>query len=183
MRKASFLKTLFFALGALLACHFPSGAFAAEPAAGPPACAEDPLFRQQDFILGTWDVFSGAKQVAQVRMERMLGGCAIQEIWTEAGGTPGSGMGLFTYSRLLKAWQYLWAADTGRASNFSGSQTKPGEMRYIATHPLPDGRSRVRDWRLYLLPDGRVREVCVGSDDQGKTWATEYDLTWVRAGK
>ncbi|HWI86884.1 MAG TPA: hypothetical protein VNT42_11260, partial [Sphingomonas sp.] len=182
MRDASFVKRIYFVLGALFAFQCSSGAFAAEPVDAPPACADDPLYRQQDFILGTWDVFSGTKPVAQVRMERQLGGCAIREIWTEAGGAPGSGLGLFTYSRLLKAWQYLWAADTGKASIFSGSQTSPGAMRYIATHPLPDGGSRTRDWKILLLPDGRVRELCVGSNDQGRTWATEYDLTWVRAG-
>jgi hypothetical protein len=170
-------------LSTCLVLSLPASVMAAEPAPRPLACADDPKFTEQDFTIGLWDVFSGAKQTAQVRMERSLGGCAIHEVWSEKDGAPGSGLGLFTYSRLLKNWHYLWSSDTGAATSFLGSLIKPGEMRYVTTRPLADGRSRLRHWSLILQADGRVRELAVGSEDDGKTWTTEYDLMWVRAGQ
>ena len=180
MSKASFVKKIVCLLGASLAVQWTSCAFAAEPSIGLPTCADDPVFRDQDFALGTWDVFAGDTLTAHVHMERALNDCAIREVWTVAEGQPGNGLGLFTYSRLLKIWQYLWAADTGNTTAFTGSQLKPGEMRYLTTRPLSNGGVRHRDWRLILQPDGRVRELSVGSDDGGKTWTTEYDLMWVK---
>lgn len=177
------MKMAYLILGACLAAATPHIAFAAEPAATPPACADDPLFRQQDFAIGTWDVFSGTEKTAQVRMERSLAGCAIYEVWTELGGKPGSGLGLYTYSRLINGWHYLWASDTGSATSFVGTLIKPGEMLYKTTRPLPDGRTRLRHWHFVLQPDGRLRELSLGSDDEGKTWVTEYDLMWVKVGK
>lgn len=158
----------------------PSVAFAAEPAAPPPSCAEDQKFREQDFTIGTWNVYSNGKLSAQVRMERSLNGCAIHEVWTTEGGRPGSGLGLFTYSRLSGKWQYLWAADTGASTSFEGSLIGAGEMRYVTVKPLPGGKSRLRHWSLIAQPDGGVRELSVGTEDDGKTWTTEYDLMWVR---
>lgn len=158
-------------------------ATAAEPGARPLTCAEDPQFRQQDFTLGTWDVYAGTIKAAQVRMERVLGGCAIHETWTQMGNRPGNGLGMFTYSRQLKSWHYLWAADNAAATSFNGSMIQPGEMHYAMTYPLAKGGARVRHWSLTLLPDGRVRELSLGSDDEGKTWVTEYDLTWVKVGE
>lgn len=154
----------------------------ASPPAAAPSCAEDPAFRQQDFLLGRWTVYRQGKVGAVVLMERALGGCAVHETWTTEGGRPGSGLGLFTYSRAEGRWHYLWAADTGSATAFTGHEIRPGEMRYDTVRPLPDGRSRLRRWSLVRQPDGRIREWSVGSEDGGATWTTEYDLMWVRIG-
>ena len=161
-------------------------AFAAAPAvaqtppAPPPSCASDPQFRLQDFTLGSWDVSRNGQKNAVVHMERVLGGCAILERWEVPAGKSGAGIGLFTYSRVLKAWTYAWAADTGAATMFTGQSLSPTEIRYDTERPLANGGKRLRHWTLSLLPDGKIRELSVGSDDNGATWTTEYDLLWTK---
>lgn len=162
-----------------------SGAAAQTPApARPPACAADPIFQQQDFTLGTWDVFNGrdgTEKTATVRMERALDGCAIDETWTAVEGARESdGLGLFTYSRLLKAWHYFWVAEGGGTTYFTGGLTAPNAMRYVTTAPTADGGKRLRHWTLSLEAGGRVRELAVSSLDDGKTWKTDYDLWWTK---
>jgi hypothetical protein len=143
----------------------------------PVPCSDDPIFQQQDFTVGHWDVYKDGQKTAEVRLEKALKDCAIHETWTPVEGKPGNGLGLFTYSRLLKSWGYFWVADTGQTTHFAGALQSPGNIRYQTEAPLPNGGRRVRHWSLILQPDGSVRELSVGSND-GKTWTTEYDLLW-----
>lgn len=159
-----------------------SALFLSAPAsAQAPGCA-DAIYAGQDFTVGTWDVFSDGKKSAEVKMEKVLDGCAIHETWTTPAGKKGNGLGIFVYSSLLKGWSYLWASDTGATTSFIGQIIKPGEIRYVTEKPLGDGKVRLRHWSLIQQPDGKVRELSVGTEDGGATWTTEYDLLWVKKG-
>ena len=156
----------------------------AQQTPAPKTCAEDPIFSQMDFVLGEWDVYDGdrpeAPRTATVRMEKVLGGCTIDETWTGLSEGESDGLGLFTYSRILKSWHYFWAAAGGGTTYFTGSERKPGAIRYVTSRPTPSGGVRLRHWTLSLEPNGRVRELSVGTEDGGKTWTTEYDLWWTK---
>lgn len=159
------------------------GAFTAQTATAQTAdtCKNDPKFREQDFTLGNWDVYTGDKKTDEVMMTLILNDCAIEEHWKKTDGHPtGNGIGLFNYSRLLGSWGYTWATDDGAATSFRGNLVKPGEMRYLTEKPLLGGKVRLRHWTLYAMPDGTVRELAIGTEDGGATWTTDYDLKWVR---
>jgi hypothetical protein len=144
-------------------------------------CRADANYRQQDFTLGEWDVFSGDKKTAEVSMKLILNDCVIEERWNVyKGRDDGNGVGLFSYSPLLKNWGYYWATDVGTTTSFRGSLIKPGEMRYVTERPLPNGKVRLRHWTLSANPDGSIRELSLGTEDGGATWITEYDLRWVK---
>ena len=169
---------------ALLALAPPA---AAQTAANPAdTCRNDPKFREQDFTVGNWDVYTGTTKTDEVTMTLILNDCVIEERWKATDGKPtGNGIGLFNYSRLLGSWGYTWATDDGAATVFRGHLVKPGEMRYVTEKPLPAGpngekRVRLRHWTLYAMPDGTIRELAIGTEDGGKTWTTDYDLKWVR---
>jgi hypothetical protein len=167
----------------LAATLFAIAAPAAAQTAVSPAdtCRNDPKFREQDFTLGSWDVYTGEKKTDEVTMTLILNDCVIEEHWKKTDGKPtGNGIGLFNYSRLLGSWGYTWATDDGAATVFRGNLVKPGEMRYVTEKPLPGGKVRLRHWTLYAMPDGTVRELAIGTEDGGKTWTTDYDLKWVR---
>jgi hypothetical protein len=140
-------------------------------------CAEDATYHQQDFALGEWDVFVGDRKTAQVRLEPVLAGCAIRETWTALSGK-GNGVGLFTWSRVLKGWTYAWASDVGAATFFTGSAPGAGAMLYVTQRPTESGGTRLRHWTLTLQPDRSIDELSMGSDDGGKTWVKEYELVW-----
>lgn len=165
------------ALGFLMAAPAPVQA-QANPA---DTCRNDAKFREQDFTLGSWDVYTGDKKTDEVTMSLILNDCVIEEHWKRADGRPtGNGIGLFNYSRLLGSWGYTWATDDGAATVFRGNLAKPGEMLYVTEKPLPGGKVRLRHWTLSLMPDGTIRELATGTEDGGKTWTTDYDLKWVR---
>jgi len=154
-----------------------NGAGAALAGEAPTPCASDPTFSQQDFVLGHWAVYTAGKKTAEVRLEKALNGCAIRETWTPVDAKPGNGLGLFTYSRLLKKWGYFWVADTAQTTAFMGDAQGKNKMLYVTEAPLANGGKRLRHWTLALQPDGTVQELSVGTND-GSTWTTEYELMW-----
>ncbi len=140
-------------------------------------CSDDPLFHQQDFTVGDWDVYEGQIKTAEVRLEKALKDCAIRETWTSTEGKSVDGLGLFMYSRLLKSWGYFWVADNGWTTIFTGAMQQPDRMLYTTEAPLANGGKRLRHWSLALQPDGSVQELSIGTND-GKTWKTDYELIW-----
>lgn len=164
---------------ALIALAAPA---AAQTAPNPAeTCKNDPKFRELDFTVGSWDVYTGSTKTDEVTMTLILNDCAIEEHWKKTDGHPtGNGIGLFNYSRLLGSWGYSWATDDGAATVFRGNLAKPGEMLYVTEKPLPGGKVRLRHWTLSQMPDGTIRELATGTEDGGKTWTTDYDLKWVR---
>jgi hypothetical protein len=149
----------------------------AQKVAEPPAlaCKDDPLFRQFDFSVGTWEVFRGETKTAEVTMTPILDGCAILENWKRPNG---DGIGLFTYSRVLKAWTYSWASDKAAATFFVGAVESPGRIAVTTKRPGENGVVRERTFSLTLKPDGTIHEESVGTEDGGKTWIREFELFW-----
>jgi hypothetical protein len=147
-------------------------------APAPSPCLDEaahPEYRQLDFWVGEWEVFNGDKKLADVSVTKILNNCALSESWK---GSHGDGVGISLYNARIKKWEYFWAADHGATSFFVG-ELLSNEMRYRMEQPQPDGTVRLRHWSLTKLPDGKVRELSVGSTDDGATWNTEYDYTWV----
>jgi hypothetical protein len=137
-----------------------------------------PEFRQLDFWTGNWEVFNKDKKLSEVTIEKILNDCGLAETWTAA-GTGNDGRGLSSYDALTKKWEYFWVAANGYMSHWTGALLG-NEMRFVREQPNPKGGTRLRHWSLFSLPDGKVRELSLGSTDGGKTWTTEYDFTWIR---
>jgi hypothetical protein len=84
--------------------------------AGPLALMGNPFSaagdRALDFWLGDWEVFlaEGPKD-GDNRIEKMLGGFAVQENWTERDGHEGKSW--FYYCGPEKRWKQVWVTDTG----------------------------------------------------------------------
>ncbi len=133
--------------------------------------------RSHDFTLGYWDIFDGSTKIAEFFNERLLeDGKILQHISLPDGST---GVGLMAYSPALNIWHYFVKTDDGTATLFTGESADYGNLIYTARKSLGDGNSRLRRWTLTLLSDGNIRELCICTDDIGKTWSTEYDLVWI----
>jgi hypothetical protein len=171
---------------AALALGWPAAAgaqTAAAPAAAPAKCADDPAYKQLDYLLGTWDVTSLAgKHSAVVRLEKALDGCGIAQTWDADSGV-GSGRGMFTYSRLMQSWHYLWVTNAGGTSYTRGRPDRPNSVLLVSNYPLPGGGERLRHVIFTLVAENRLQETAWWSEDGGKTWINEFDLWWVRRAK
>lgn len=138
-------------------------------------CKDRPEFTQLNFWVGEWEVFNKDQKLAETVIQPVLKDCALEETWKAARGSDGRGMA--TYDARLKKWNYFWVSANGTMSHFTG-ELMGNEMRFATAQLQPDGVNRLRHWSLISLPDGKVRELSVGSNDDGKTWNTEYDYVW-----
>src|SRR5436190_4191859 len=141
----------------------------APAAANPCAGAEHHQF---DFWVGKWDVYpsGGDKLTAHSLIESVYGGCGIRENWMPLSGSGGGSLNIYLPQE--KHWEQFWIDSQGTRATFVGGWN--GKAMVI------QGR-----WGGPLVrisysknADGSVRQFGEQSTDNGKTWATSFDLTY-----
>ncbi len=158
--------------------RFQELAKAAQKAAEPCKDAQaHPEYRQLDFWVGEWDVFSGKQKVGESSVQLILKDCVVFENWRGLGGSDGKSLN--KYNNVTHQWEQFWVSDGGTTNLFKGSLVD-GEMRYVFEAPARSGGTFVRHLTFSKLADGSVRQFSQGSTDAGKTWITEYDFVYVK---
>ena len=161
--------------GALAVLPFAASAGAqsapAQPIVKPGPC-EGPEFRQFDFWIGDWNVFTADGQLAGTStIQRILGGCVISENWSGSKGTDGRSFNVF--STADHKWHQTWVDSQGTLLELSGTfadgrMVLEGDSPGASENPL---RNRIT-WEK--LPDGRVRQHWQVSADRGEKWADAF---------
>jgi hypothetical protein len=146
------------------------------PRTAPEPCASLE-HRQFDFWLGDWEVRESGKVAGTNRISRILGGCALREEWTGAGG--GTGTSLNVYDPARRRWHQTWADDKGLVLLLEG-EWRGGKMVLEGELPASTGGgsgSRTTRQRISWTPQGggRVRQLWESSADSGKTWQVVFD--------
>jgi tetratricopeptide (TPR) repeat protein len=136
-----------------------------------------PEYRQLDFWVGEWDVFSGRQKVGESSVQLILKDCVVFENWTGLQG--GSGKSFNKYNNASRQWEQFWVSDGGVTNYFRGGLVD-GEMRYTVEIPVASGGTYLRHLTFSKLPEGKVRQFSQRSTDGGKTWVTEYDFAYVK---
>ena len=140
----------------------------------PPACAAAE-HRQFDFWLGEWEVRDPEGKVAgRNRIVAILGGCALQENWSGAGGVSGTSLNAWDADR--KQWHQTWVDSSGGVLQLdghlvNGAMVMSGDALNADTPPKTS-RQRIT-WTP--LPNGGVRQLWESSTDGGKTWTVAFD--------
>lgn len=149
----------------------------AEDVANP--CVRPAEHHQFDYWLGEWAVEStqGAQPAGESSIQSILNQCVLLENWSGAGG--GNGKSFNHYDAQRKIWIQDWVDASGGSVHFEG-KLEDGVMSFYADSLDPDGSPVKRHMQFFKLDANRVRQFCQKSKDGGKTWATEYDLTYVR---
>jgi hypothetical protein len=163
----------------LSASLLPGTAIAADPPA--PQKCDTPEYRQFDFWVGKWDVFStkdGTPGGASL-IELLYGKCTIRENWTDSSGF--SGGSLNTYNRVDKQWHQTWTDSTGSWREFVGG-LQSGRMVLVWRHASVTMPGKTVQERMIFTPnaDGSVRQYSDQTID-GTTWVERYDYTYRRA--
>jgi len=129
-------------------------------------------FRQFDFWVGDWDVFTPDGQLAGTnRVERILGGCVISESWSGSKGTNGKSFNV--YSAADQKWHQTWVDSQGTLLELAGTY-EDGRMVLEGDSPAANDnplRNRIT-WQK--LPDGRVRQHWQVSADGGEKWTDAF---------
>lgn len=136
-------------------------------------------YRQFDFWLGEWEVRNPQGKLAgSSRITSILGGCAIHEQWTGAGGANGESFNIFDLS--TGKWHQTWVDNAGLLAQFDGGLSPQGAMLLEGPGRSPQGDPARSRMTFTPLPDGAVRQHWEYSTDNGATWQTSFDGTYRR---
>ncbi len=177
---AAILFISIFNLGAGPAAGQQAGGSAAAQAtaASSQPCRASEVYRQLDFWVGEWEVLGPkGKVVGRSSVQLILNDCVVFENWTGASGYTGKSFNL--YDTQARRWKQFWVDDRGGSLEFTG-EFKDGAMRYTGQSKAQDGKPVLDRLTFFPLAEGRVRQLWEQSPDQGKTWNTVFDGTYIR---
>lgn len=150
----------------------------AQNAARPPACAGSEYSRF-DFWVGDWEVHNAAGKLAGTsHIEKILGGCAIQEHWRGAAG--GDGTSLNLYDAISRKWHQTYVDNGGLLLQLDGDLAD-GRMVLNGTLPAQKDGTTMERISWAPLPGGDVRQLWERSADGGATWSTVFDGRYSRS--
>lgn len=149
-----------------------TGTVAAQESAAAPPCS-GPEYTQFDFWVGEWrvtnpeGVFQGTN-----RIEKILGGCVLEENWTGAKGMRGHSYN--AYAKRRDVWHQTWVDSNGMLLLLEGG-LENDRMVLRGETPGPEGKGSVNheiSWEQ--LADGRVRQIWRVSSDGGSSWKDAF---------
>lgn len=144
-------------------------------------CATNPVYRQFDFWIGSWEAFGpNGKKAGDSRIELILDSCIILENWKSA-GTNYAGKSFNTFNATTGQWQQTWVDNVGGSTEYLEGKFANDKMVF-RTKPFVFSKDTMAIRRLtfYNLSADKVRQQGEISKDGGATWKTEYDLEYRR---
>ena len=148
-------------------------------------CTSDPVYRQFDFWIGSWEVYAkSGKKAGDSKIELILDSCIILENWKSASSSNGlyyAGKSFNTYNAATKQWQQTWVDNMGGTTEFLVGRYDKNKMIFL-TKPFQFSKDTlaIRKLTFYNLEPNKVRQHGEISKDNGATWTTEYDLEYRR---
>ncbi len=144
-----------------------------------------PVYRQFDFWVGEWEAFApNGNKGGDSRISLILDSCIVLEEWTSAGLTQGiryAGKSFNTYNQANGQWQQTWVDNVGGTTEYLRGEGSDGKIIFYADKVTGSkGKTFMRRLTFTKLSNDKVRQLGERSDDEGKTWATEYDLEYRR---
>nr|MBA2249098.1 tetratricopeptide repeat protein [Chitinophagaceae bacterium] len=145
-------------------------------------CSTNPKNREFDFWIGEWDVYqtgSASPVIGRSVIQNASGECMILENWTSLFITD-VGKSMNFYDSRSGKWEQVWMRSDGHVQHFINGEYRDSAMRFTFEPNLPDGKKGMGRFIFFNEGNNKVRQFQEQSADDGKTWQTVYDFTYVR---
>lgn len=142
-----------------------------------------PESKKFDFWVGEWNVFNPQNQKAgESKIEKILKGAVILENWTGRNNFMGKSFNHYNMDK--KKWVQYWVNQNSGSTFFEGNYDEGQKaIVYFSHDHEKDENGYIERLRFFNLGPNKVRQFAERSTDNGKTWSTEYDLTYIRKEK
>ena len=134
---------------------------------------------QFDFWLGEWDLqWPGGAGTNTI--ESVNSGWAIRENFAAADGTGFTGGSLSVWDPGKRVWNQFWMDSTGAYLSFVGGWE--GDQMILTLSNAEDMKNpgRLSRMRWHDISDDALVWTYEGSDDQGATWSTLWEINYTR---
>lgn len=144
-------------------------------------CESLPTARALDFWLGEWNVYQTSNPSVQTGVNTITkesGGCVILESWESQGSH--NGVSINYYDPVDQEWKQKWAGSGQDIQEFYDGHYADSVMRFKYDIVNQNGSKSPGMLEFTNMKSGKVRQHFQSSTDEGKTWQTVYDFTYVR---
>jgi hypothetical protein len=134
-------------------------------------CSAD-SYRQFDFWLGEWDVYSReGKKVGDNTISLAMNGCALKEYYRSVTGYQGESINVF--DKTQQQWHQTWVDNTGYLLQLDGRWN--GHHMVLLGEGLNANGHKVKH-RITWKPqrNGDVHQIWEISEDRGLHWKTNF---------
>jgi tetratricopeptide (TPR) repeat protein len=145
-------------------------------------CTADPKAREFDFWVGEWNAYpTGSNVLAGHSVIQIVsGGCMILENWTSA-VAPFNGKSMNFIDESTGKWEQVWVGSNGGGANFFvNGEYRDSAMRFDFEQTDPKGNKLNGRFTFFNQRPNQIRQLNETSPDNGKTWNTVYDFTYIR---
>jgi tetratricopeptide (TPR) repeat protein len=143
-------------------------------------CMAQPHAREFDFWIGEWNVYITHTKtvVGHSVIQVVSGGCSILENWTSAAS---SGKSLNFVDPANNKWRQTWVGSYANGiQDFVNGEYTNGAMRFTFATTNAQGHKLIGRFIFFNEGPNQVRQFNETSADDGKTWTTGYDYTYMR---
>lgn len=158
------------------------GSVSIQPGRAQSASCETPIARQFDFWVGTWALRWGEEGRGTNAIERILGGCVIEENFV--GHMPDGvfrGKSVSVYDAQQEQWKQTWVDNRGGYLDFTGG-FEDGRM-VLQRKTVREGRPLWQRMVWYNISPDSLDWKWEMSEDEGATWTTRWHIHYTRAPK
>jgi hypothetical protein len=144
-------------------------------------CMTDPKYREFDFWLGEWDVYLTSNLSVKTgynKIEMASEGCALVENWQSAGAHNGKSFNFFNPNS--QKWEQYWMGSGKDGQIFHDGVFAYNAMQFKWEGTTSTGNAITGRLTFTRLDADKVRQHSEQSFDEGKTWQTVYDFTYIR---
>ena len=155
-----------------------AGHRAAAQSTAPGQACKAAEYHQFDFWIGQWNVtLPNGKRAGVNHIEPILGGCALRETWSGAGGSDGTSYN--SYDATRRRWHQTWVDNQGSLLLLEGTFA---DGRMILEGETVDTAGQKQRQRITWeeTSPGHVRQLWESSSDGGATWTTAFDGRYVK---
>jgi hypothetical protein len=142
------------------------------------ACCGDE-YRQFDFWVGDWVVYSQAEMVGFNKINKIEGDCILRENWKSVVSSH-TGSSYNFYDKSDKKWKHLWMGSDGVAVVVKGN-FRDNKMIMTGDEYRDEKNNRIVNKITWTAnPDGTVRQVWEQSSDGGQAFTVLFDALYRR---
>jgi len=133
---------------------------------------ESEAFRQFDFWMGEWQVFTKDGNVAGTNtITPSLNGCVLNEHYVTPKGYEGTSVNIYDRSR--NVWHQTWVDNTGLLLKLEGTR-KNNTMTMTGTTFDKEGKKVSQKISWKKQKNGDVHQIWESSTDKGLHWKTVF---------
>lgn len=145
-------------------------------------CTVNPNYSKFDFWVGSWDVFTlQGQKIGHNEITKSIGNCAVHESYTT--GRAYVGQSINYYDPIHKKWRQHWVGSSGDIIDFLETDEYDAALQFVGPSMVGPGQVVLKRMTFTTNKDGTVNQLFEVSQDEGKTWAIEYDLIYRRVGE